>query len=65
VFGGMASTFGAVVGAVVLTLLPQALTVFQDYQQIVLGAILMATMVFMPKGLLPTLAGFLPSRRRA
>jgi branched-chain amino acid transport system permease protein len=49
----------------VLTLLPQALTVFQDYQQIVLGAILMATMVFMPKGLLPTLAGFLPSRRRA
>ena len=47
VFGGMASTFGAVVGAVVLTLLPQALTVFQDYQQIVLGGILMATMVFM------------------
>ncbi|MGF7175528.1 branched-chain amino acid ABC transporter permease [Azospirillum doebereinerae] len=65
VFGGMASTFGAVVGAVVLTLLPQALTVFQDYQQIVLGAILMATMVFMPKGLLPTLAALLPARRRA
>ncbi|WP_372397486.1 branched-chain amino acid ABC transporter permease [Azospirillum sp. HJ39] len=65
VFGGMASTFGAVVGAVVLTLLPQALTMFQDYQQIVLGGILMATMVFMPKGLLPTLAALLPARRRA
>ncbi|WP_255542258.1 branched-chain amino acid ABC transporter permease [Azospirillum sp. INR13] len=65
VFGGMASTFGAVVGAVVLTLLPQALTVFQDYQQIVLGGILMATMVFMPKGLLPTLAALIPARRRA
>lgn len=65
VFGGMASTFGAVVGAVVLTLLPQLLTMFQDYQQIVLGAILMATMVFMPKGLLPTLAALIPARRRA
>ncbi|SMH54592.1 branched-chain amino acid ABC transporter permease [Azospirillum agricola] len=65
VFGGMASTFGAVVGAVVLTLLPQLLTMFQDYQQIVLGAILMATMVFMPKGLLPTLAALIPTRRRA
>jgi len=65
VFGGMASTFGAVVGAVVLTVLPQALTVFQDYSQIVLGAILMFTMVFMPKGLLPTLEGLIAQRRRA
>ncbi|AWK86154.1 branched-chain amino acid ABC transporter permease [Azospirillum thermophilum] len=65
VFGGMASTFGAVVGAVVLTVLPQALTVFQDYSQIVLGAILMATMVFMPKGLLPTLAALFAQRRQA
>ncbi len=65
VFGGMASTYGAVVGAVVLTVLPQALTVFQDYSQIVLGAILMFTMVFMPKGLLPTLEGLFTQRRRA
>jgi len=65
VFGGMASTFGAVVGAVILTLLPQVLTVFQDYQEMVLGAIMMLTMVFMPKGLLPTLEGLLTPRRRA
>ncbi|MBP2313557.1 branched-chain amino acid ABC transporter permease [Azospirillum soli] len=65
VFGGMASTFGAVIGAVVLTVLPQALTVFQDYSQIVLGAILMFTMVFMPKGLLPTIEGLIAQRRRA
>ena len=65
VFGGMASTFGAVIGAVVLTVLPQALAVFQDYSQIVLGAILMFTMVFMPKGLLPTLEGLILQRRRA
>ncbi|PWC45894.1 branched-chain amino acid ABC transporter permease [Azospirillum sp. TSO22-1] len=64
VFGGMASTFGAVVGAVVLTVLPQLLTAFQDYEAMVLGAILMLTMVFMPKGLVPTLSALIAPRRR-
>ena len=64
VFGGMASTFGAVVGAVVLTVLPQFLTSFHDYEAMVLGAILMLTMVFMPKGLVPTLAGLIAPRRQ-
>ena len=56
VFGGMASTFGAVVGAAALTLLPQLLTVFQDYEMMVFGAVLIATMAFFPKGVVPTLA---------
>jgi branched-chain amino acid transport system permease protein len=56
VLGGMASTFGAVVGAAILTALPQFLTVFQEYEQLVLGAILMAVMVLMPRGLVPSLA---------
>lgn len=64
VFGGMASTFGAVVGAAILTVLPQLLTVFQDYQHMMLGLVLMLTMVFMPKGLLPTLAGLVQGRGR-
>ena len=55
VFGGMASTFGAVVGAAVLTALPQALTVFKDYEMMVFGAVMMCTMIFMPKGVVPTL----------
>ncbi|HTO46603.1 MAG TPA: branched-chain amino acid ABC transporter permease [Burkholderiales bacterium] len=59
VFGGMASTFGAVAGATVLTVLPQLLTVFKDYEMVVLGAVMMGTMIFMPKGLVPTLAAFL------
>jgi len=63
VFGGMASTFGAVVGAVVLTALPQFLTVFKDYEMVVLGAVMMGTMIFMPRGLVPTLAAR-PSRPR-
>ncbi|MGE5143507.1 MAG: branched-chain amino acid ABC transporter permease [Acidobacteriota bacterium] len=59
VFGGMASTFGAVVGAAVLTVLPQALTLLKDYEMVIFGALLMATMIFLPRGVVPTLADFL------
>jgi branched-chain amino acid transport system permease protein len=58
VFGGMASTFGAVVGAAVLTVLPQLLTLFKDYEMVVFGALLMATMIFLPRGVVPTIAGY-------
>jgi branched-chain amino acid transport system permease protein len=56
VFGGMASVFGAVVGAAVLTVLPQLLTVLKDYEMMVFGAVLVATMVLFPQGLVPGLA---------
>ena len=56
VFGGMASVFGAVVGALVLTTLPQLLTALKDYEMMVFGAVLVATMVFFPQGIVPTLA---------
>jgi branched-chain amino acid transport system permease protein len=62
VLGGMASTFGAVVGAAVLTTLPQLLTVFKDYEMVVLGAVLMGVMIFMPRGLVPTIASFFSAR---
>lgn len=61
VFGGMASTYGAVVGAAVLTTLPQLLTVFKDYEMVALGAIMMGTMIFMPKGLVPSIGGLVGS----
>lgn len=57
VFGGMASTFGAVVGAAILTVLPQVLTLLKDYEMVVFGALLMFTMIFLPRGVVPTLAG--------
>ncbi len=56
VFGGLASTWGAVVGAAVLTLLPQLLTVLKDYEMVALGAVMVGTMIVMPRGLVPTLA---------
>ncbi|HJW27486.1 MAG TPA: branched-chain amino acid ABC transporter permease [Rhodocyclaceae bacterium] len=56
VIGGMASVFGSLVGAVLLTALPQALATFEGWETVAFGAILMASMIFMPKGLVPTLA---------
>ncbi len=64
VLGGMASTFGAVVGATILTALPQLITAFADYKHVVFGAILMAMMIFLPKGLVPSLARLWRLRRR-
>lgn len=55
VTGGMASVFGSIVGAALLTLLPQLLSTFEGWETVVYGAILMLTMIFMPKGLVPTL----------
>ena len=56
VLGGMASTFGSVIGATILTVLPQLLVAFADYKHMVLGAILIGVMIVMPKGLVPSLA---------
>ena len=57
VLGGLASVFGAVVGAAILTALPQFLTVFHDYEQVVFGLVLMLVMIFLPRGLVPSLLG--------
>jgi branched-chain amino acid transport system permease protein len=56
VLGGMASTFGSVIGAAILTVLPQLLVTFSDYKHMVLGAILIGVMILLPKGLVPSLA---------
>ncbi len=64
VFGGMASTFGAVVGAAILTTLPQLLTALKEYEMVTLGAVMMLTMIFMPQGLVPTLEKALAAARR-
>jgi branched-chain amino acid transport system permease protein len=56
VIGGMASVYGSIIGAVLLTALPQALTSFEGWETVAFGAILMLCMIFMPKGLVPTLA---------
>jgi len=56
VVGGMASVFGSILGAALLTVLPQLLQTFEGWEVVVFGVILMATMIFLPKGLVPSIA---------
>ena len=56
VLGGAGSVLGAIFGATLLTALPQALTVLQEYEHMVLGLIMMLVMIFLPSGLFPSLA---------
>jgi branched-chain amino acid transport system permease protein len=51
IVGGMASIWGSLLGAAVLTILPELLVVFHDYEIIIFGAILMVVMIFLPRGL--------------
>lgn len=62
VLGGVGSVMGAVVGSAILTLLPQLLTALADYEQLVLGAVMILVMIFLPRGLVPTLARKLGGR---
>ena len=52
VIGGMASIWGALLGAAVITLLPEVLHGFAEYEMIVYGLVLMLIMIFMPQGLI-------------
>lgn len=62
VLGGVGSVLGATLGTAILTLLPQVLTVLADYEQLVLGAVMILVMIFMPQGLLPSIARRLRGR---
>ncbi len=56
VLGGMASVWGSVVGAALLGLLPQFLAGLEGWDTVVFGLILALTVIFMPRGIVPTLA---------
>jgi branched-chain amino acid transport system permease protein len=56
VLGGLGSILGSIVGAALLVVLPQMLTVFRDYEHIALGLIMMACMIFLRAGIVPSLA---------
>jgi branched-chain amino acid transport system permease protein len=51
VVGGMGSLFGSIVGAVVLTLLPELLRGLKEYSDFVYAALLLAFLIFLPRGL--------------
>ena len=51
IIGGLASIYGSLLGAALLTLLPEMLRAFQDYDIIVYGLLLIVMTMFMPGGL--------------
>jgi len=62
VFGGLGRVYGAVIGAVILTVLPQLLTALEDYETLVLGSIIIFVMIFMPKGIVSVWDYFLSKK---
>jgi branched-chain amino acid transport system permease protein len=59
VLGGMGSIIGSLIGSAVLVILPQALTIFHDYEHAILGLTLMAVMIFLRRGIVPSLSAAL------
>ncbi len=52
VLGGMGTISGPIVGAFILTFLPEVLRFVQDYRLLIYGAIIIAVMMYQPHGLL-------------
>jgi branched-chain amino acid transport system permease protein len=52
VLGGMGSIAGSVLGAVILTALPEILREFQSYQDLLYGALLVGLLILRPEGIL-------------
>ncbi len=55
ILGGMGSIPGVVVGALVLIGLPGLLREFEEYRQLIYGAVLVAIMILRPQGLIPNI----------
>ncbi|HOX28548.1 MAG TPA: branched-chain amino acid ABC transporter permease [bacterium] len=52
IVGGAESVWGAVIGSVVLTSLPEFLRGFKDYDVVIYGFILVAVVIFLPAGII-------------
>jgi len=51
VLGGIGRLYGPVLGAVIITTLPQLLASFEEYQTLIYGMIIIFVMIFMPRGI--------------
>jgi branched-chain amino acid transport system permease protein len=65
VVGGMASIWGSLLGAATLTVLPEFLAFFHEFEIVIYGAILMVVMIFLPRGLLRGFLELWDRRRRS
>ena len=68
IIGGLGSIYGSFLGAAILTLLPEVLRVFHDFDIIIYGLLLIVMTMFMPGGLVSgfgILAAAIRKRREA
>lgn len=64
VVGGMASIWGSVVGAALLGVLPQLLAGHEGWDTVIFGLVLGLSIIYLPRGIVPTLQGWLRERAR-
>ena len=64
IIGGLASIYGSIFGAALLTVLPEMLRAFQDYDIIVYGLLLVLMTMFMPGGLAKAVPALVASARK-
>ncbi|MBP2639339.1 MAG: urea transporter, permease protein UrtC [Firmicutes bacterium] len=53
IFGGLDSIPGAVLGAIILTIIPEKFRAFDDFRLMFYGIIIVSCLLYMPQGLLP------------
>ncbi len=53
ILGGMDNVAGVILGAILLTVLPEKFRAFQDFRLMIYGVIVLLMLVFRPSGLLP------------
>ena len=61
--GGIGSTYGPLLGALIISLLPETFRGFKDYQDLAYGAALIAILIFAPKGLAAALGSKASEKR--
>jgi branched-chain amino acid transport system permease protein len=64
VVGGAGTIWGALLGAAVLTLLPEYLRGLEDFEVLAYGAILMIVLLYMPQGILEGMRSLLGKGKR-
>ena len=64
ILGGLGSIIGSVLGAVVLTVLPEGLRGFAEYRMVIYSLLLIILMITRPQGLLGSTVAFKGLRRR-
>jgi branched-chain amino acid transport system permease protein len=53
IVGGMDNTLGVIIGAFLLTMLPEKLRIFSDYRLLFVGVVVILFLILRPQGLFP------------